>query len=148
MLRKIHEENKGGKTTSKKKKRDGRRFKSDKLDMTFRSSWEVELAELMTDLEIEFKYEPFRYYYRAERTSYLPDFYLPQYNIYIEVKGYMDNLSAKRCRLFRKYQLCDFGFFLYMAEERKLILEDANLLFTYLEIASQEHLIVKAMEDY
>ena len=114
--------------------------------MTFRSSWEVELAELMTDLGIEFKYEPFRYYYRAEQCSYLPDFYLPQFNVYIEVKGYMDKLSAKRCRLFRKYQLVDFGFFLYMAEERKLILDEPNLLFTYLEIASQEHLKVKAME--
>lgn len=117
---------------------NGRKFVSQKLGMTFRSNWEIELAELLHELGIEFEYEPRRFYFRAEGESYLPDFYLPQYNVWIEVKGYMDKRSLKRCKLFKKYCGAEYGFFLYEKEERELILKSPALLFTYIEIAQKE----------
>lgn len=137
MLTKIHEMNKRGKPKSKTY-RDGRRFFSEKLGVNFRSNWEVELAELMTELGITWEYEPERVYFRAERESYLPDFYLPQYNLWIEVKGYMDERSLRRIKLFRKYYGATSGFFLYEKEERDLILKNPQLLITYLKIAKSE----------
>jgi hypothetical protein len=117
---------------------NGRKFVSEKLKMTFRSNWEIELAELLHELGIEFEYEPERFYFRAEKESYLPDFYLPEYNTWIEVKGYMDKKSLRRVKLFKKYYGAEYGFFLYEKEERELILKSPALLFTYIEIAQKE----------
>lgn len=123
-----------------KREIDGRRFWSEKLQMPFRSNWEIELAELMTDLEIKWEYEPERFYFRAESESYLPDFYLPEWNVWIEVKGYMDKRSERRCRLFRAYHGAETGFFLYMKEERENILKKPELLFACLEVAQEVQL--------
>lgn len=126
------------KQLGKSKTPRGRKFISEKLGMTFRSNWEIELAELMTELGIQWVYEPERFYFRAEKESYLPDFYLPEYNVWIEVKGWMDKRSLKRVKLFKKYHKAEFGFFLYEKEERELILKNPALLFTYIEIAQKE----------
>lgn len=118
---------------------ESRKFFSAKLDMYFRSSWEVELAEILTELGIAFEFEPERFFFDVEKESYLPDFYLTEYNVWIEVKGYMDKRSEKRCKLFKKHLGAETGFFLYMKEERELILKSPELLFTYIEIAQEEH---------
>ena len=125
---------------AKNKKTDGRRFVSEKLGMAFRSKWEIELAELMTDLGIEWVYEPERVYFRAEGESYVYDFYLPEYNVVIEVKGYMDKKSQRRIRLFRKYYKHKYGFFLYEKEERDLIIIKGmtEVLLQLIEIAQKE----------
>jgi len=125
---------------NKAKQKDGRRFISEKLQMAFRSNWEIELAELMSELGIEFEYEPERFYFRAEHESYLPDFYLPEYNVWIEVKGYMDKRSLKRVKLFQKYHGAEYGFFLFEKEERDLVVLKGmtEVLLQYIEIAQQE----------
>jgi hypothetical protein len=116
---------------------EGRKFYSEKADMYFRSNWEIELAERLIELGIAFEYEPKRFYFRAERESYLPDFYLPEYNCWIEVKGYMDNRSLKRVKLFKKYYR-DTPFFLYEKEERELTLNNPAILYTLIEVALKE----------
>ena len=126
------------KQLGRKKQDSGRRFISEKLGIAFRSTWEIELAELMTELGIEWQYEPQRVYFREEHESYLPDFYLPEYNVWIEVKGYMDKRSLRRCKLFKKHFGGTYGFFLYEKEERELVLNNPALLFTYIEIAQRE----------
>lgn len=118
--------------------RDGRRFWSHELQMNFRSTWEVELAEIMTHLGITWEYEPERVYFREEHESYLCDFWLPEYNCWIEIKGFMDKRSEKRCKLFKKYYGAKHGYFIYMKEERELVLKDPEMLFAYIEIATKE----------
>lgn len=113
-------------------------FVSEKLKMSFRSNWEIELAELMHDLGIRFKYEPKRFYFEVERESYLPDFYLPDYNVWIEVKGFMDKRSAKRIKLFRKHYKGEYGFFLYEKNERELILDNPFFIFALIGAAQRE----------
>jgi len=120
-----------------KSKGNGRRFVSQKLQMTFRSNWEIELAEIMTELGIAFEYEPKRFYFRKEHESYLPDFFLPDYNCWIEVKGYMDKRSLRRCKLFKQYFRGKVAFFLFEKEERELTLKSPALLFTYIEAAQE-----------
>jgi len=124
---------------SVKAREEGFRFWSTKLGRGFRSSWEVELAELMTELGIRWEYEPKRFHFWRERESYLPDFYLPDYNVWIEVKGYMDRKSARRIRLFKKYYGKEYGFLLYEAVERELVKKNPSVLLVLLEVAQKEH---------
>lgn len=139
MLSQIHRDRQTPKGKPRKSAyKNGLRFFSEKENKLFRSTWEIELAELLTSLGIPYEYEPQRYYYRDHRESYLPDFYLPTYNVYLEVKGWMDKRSLKRCNLFRKYQGDQFGFLLYEKEERELILNDPQLIYTYIDIAQEE----------
>lgn len=138
-LIKIHLDRQSPKDKPKKKAyKNGLRFYSEVEQMMFRSTWEVELAELLTSLGITYEYEPTRFFYKDHKESYLPDYYLPEYNTFIEVKGFMDRRSAKRCNLFRKYQGATYGFLLYEKEERELVLREPALLFTYLGIAQEE----------
>lgn len=138
-LLKIHLDRQSPKDKPKKKAyKNGLRFYSEKEDRMFRSTWEVELAELLTSLGITYEYEPQRFYYRDHKESYLPDYYLPEYDTFIEVKGYMDKRSLKRCNLFRKYQGATYGFLLYEKEERELILNEPALIYTYLGVAQEE----------
>lgn len=54
----------------------------------FRSSYENKLVELLNKLGLEWKYEEltFKYNYKDKLRRYTPDFYLPKYNLIIEVK--------------------------------------------------------------
>jgi hypothetical protein len=56
-----------------------------------RSSWEAEVAKLLDNLDLKWEYEPFYVkYFNTEKklmSNTLPDFYLPKYNLIIEVKG-------------------------------------------------------------
>ncbi|KAB2380171.1 PDDEXK family nuclease [Bacillus toyonensis] len=138
-LLKIHLDRQSpSKYPKKKAYKEGLRYFSEKENRMFRSTWEVELAELLTSLGIAYEYEPVRFYYKNHKESYLVDFYLPEYDTFIEVKGYMDKRSLKRCNLFRKYQGATYGFFLYEKEERELILNEPALIYTYLGIAQEE----------
>jgi len=51
----------------------------------FRSTWEANLARILNYLGIKWEYESRRIF--LNDCSYLPDFYLPDFKIYIEVKG-------------------------------------------------------------
>lgn len=126
-----------GKT--KKSDSQGRRFWSERLQKPFRSNWEIEIAELLTELGIEWTYEPKRFYFRAERESYLPDFYLNDYNCWLEVKGYMDKRSEKRCRLFKKYHEHETGFFLVMKSELELLRQEPKMIYALIDSAIKEH---------
>ena len=126
-------------TNKTKRVNRGRKFISEKLNMEFRSNWEIELAELMTELGINWEFEPERFYFRGEKESYLPDFFLPDHNCWIEVKGYMDKRSLRRVKLFKKYHGKNTAFFLYEKQERELVLKDPKMLYMYIEIAEREY---------
>lgn len=90
------------------------------LNQYFRSAWEANVARILNHLNIEWKYEYKRFNFDNEHEgvlSYQPDFYLPDYDKWIEVKGWMDNKSKKRLNLFKKY---------YKTEYEKLYLIDES----------------------
>ena len=53
-------------------------------------SWELLVAKWLDDNNIKWtnKVSPFKYIWNHDEHLYFPDFYLPQHNWYIEVKGY------------------------------------------------------------
>lgn len=126
--------------TKQVNKNKNTKYFSERFGINFRSTWENELANVLADLDITFEYEPRRFFFRDHQESYLPDFYLPQYNCWVECKGYMDKRSEKRCKLFKKYHKKEFGYFLWMKEERALTLKNPEIIYTFLEIAEEERL--------
>lgn len=90
------------------------------LSHYFRSAWEANIARILNYYSILWEYECRRFDFEEEESevlSYQPDFYLPQYDIWIEVKGWMDDKSKKRLELFEMYYPCEF---------KKLLLIDSQ----------------------
>jgi len=68
-----------------------------------RSTWERKVADWLFDNGIEYEYELIRFEFN-EYCSYCPDFYLPVYDLYIEVKGYMTDKNVLQHFMFRKME--------------------------------------------
>lgn len=84
---------------TKKLYRSGRR--SDLNNVYFRSCMEANFARILTYKNIEYDFET-KSFPLSNGTSYTPDFFLPKSNCYIELKGYMWPIAAKKLELFKK----------------------------------------------
>lgn len=86
-----------------------RQFKAhfrDDLNTKFRSSWEANVARWFNAHGIQWEYEPrvFRFDRIKRGTkTYIPDFWLPQENVWVEVKGYLPNRDRTKLKRFRLY---------------------------------------------
>ena len=66
----------------------------------FYSTWEANVARVFNLVNINWRYAP-KIFDLGEHT-YRPDFYLSDFDIFIEVKNFMGNYSLQRDSLFRK----------------------------------------------
>jgi len=66
----------------------------------FRSSWEVIYAKELDSIGIKWLYESKTF--DLGNTTYTPDFYLPETNEYIEIKGYKSEVFIKKFELFKQ----------------------------------------------
>lgn len=66
----------------------------------FRSNWEVKTAQYFDQNNIEWLYES--KVFELSNTTYTPDFYLPQENKWVEVKGYWYDDAKEKFELFKK----------------------------------------------
>lgn len=64
-------------------------------DRFFRSKYEQMFANFLDYLEVEWEYES--HFFLVGRTIYVPDFYLPKKDIFVEVKGFW--LSSSRSKM-------------------------------------------------
>ncbi len=87
-------------------------------NIMFRSSWEVIIAKWLDKNKYVWKYEPKRFYFKD--CTYLPDFYVEELDSYIEVKGWWDEISIKKIKLFQKYH-----------PDKKLIIIDKSNINEY-----------------
>lgn len=65
-----------------------------------RSSWEIAYAKYLDRQHIKWLYES--KIFDLGNTTYTPDFYLPETNTYIEIKGYWRDDAKKKFKLFQK----------------------------------------------
>jgi hypothetical protein len=79
---------------------NGKRFLYKNVWM--RSTYEVECARQLDQSNVDWEYEPQRFWLEELQLTYLPDFYLPGFNIYLEVKGWMYPGSQEKIDAFRK----------------------------------------------
>lgn len=65
-----------------------------------RSSYEIKYAEYLDKNKIKWQYESKAF--DLGRTTYRPDFYLPEQDLWIEVKGWFTKKSKQKINLFKK----------------------------------------------
>ena len=102
--------------------------KREDLNQYFRSSWEANIARVLNCLNIQWKYEYRRFFFDENIkgiASYQPDFYLSDYDLWLEIKGWMDEKSKLRLELFSKQ---------YPVENSKLIIIDEKLYYSIQDI--------------
>lgn len=106
----------GGKPTSPKAARAKAGIRADLGDFYFYSRWEANFARLLNFLGIEWLYQPQIFDLGTQR--YTPDFYLPKYTLFIEIKNFLSDFSANRDKKFRER---------YPENKLKMILKDEYL---------------------
>ena len=64
--------------------------KTDGSIVDLQGSWEVKLAEFFDCNEVKWERNRvgYRYVFNDKESNYFPDFFLPHFNVYVEVKGY------------------------------------------------------------
>lgn len=91
---------------------------------TYRSRWEFYLAQVIELANIKFQYEP-ELFHLSKDVSYLPDFYIPSRDTYIECKGFLGSKDIVQLTLFAmKYRLLYVG-----GKEMELITGRSSLGF-------------------
>ncbi len=66
----------------------------------FRSNWELWFAQFLTLSRIKWQYESNTF--DLGNTTYTPDFYLPNFNMYVEIKGYFSEKAKEKIKIFKK----------------------------------------------
>lgn len=92
-------------------KRERKLICSHRIKPQYKSKLEVAFANFLKANEIEFDYEKYLLV-DEQSTIYLPDFYLPKKNIFIEVKG-----SIAYDRLYKYKRFKDCGVILLIADD-------------------------------
>jgi len=63
-------------------------------DLYLRSSWELEFAKYLDSLGIVYEYEKTRI--DLKDCTYTPDFYIPSFKMYVEIKGWVKDTFLKK----------------------------------------------------
>jgi len=66
----------------------------------FRSSWECNFVKWCDKNNIKWQYESKSF--NLGNCSYIPDFYLPEFNLYIEIKGWWRDKAKDKFKLFKQ----------------------------------------------
>lgn len=72
----------------------------------FRSSWEANMVRYWNWMKEPWEYEPRTFWFediKRGTRAYTPDFWLPQQGYYVEVKGYMDQVSRTKLERMTRY---------------------------------------------
>lgn len=95
----------------------GNRYKNTKtgyrsdIDVVTRSGWEADFLRICKSYNIPFEYEPYTFPFpvKTGTKSYTPDIYFPKDDSYLEIKGYLDNISRIKLKRFKKYYPLEFA---------------------------------------
>lgn len=72
-----------------------------------RGTWELRVAEELNKQNIVWVRKKYLKYYDGYEKTYTPDFFLPEKNIYIEVKGYFSDADKRKINLVNEYNSID-----------------------------------------
>ena len=111
----------GGMPTSPRAARAKAGIREDLGDIYFYSRWEANFVRLLNFLDITWEYQPKTFNLMTQ--NYTPDFYLPQYDLYVEIKNFLSDYSAVRDQKFR--QLYPHLKLLLILKENYLKLQDS-----------------------
>ena len=103
---------------------------------TFRGRWEVLFAEFLDLKNVKWQYEPRRFYFKDELFTYLPDFYLPDMDLWIEVRGRIGKMDEKKTNSF-----IDLGYNLIIIEQSEI-----NTIWRHLDNKNNQNQIKRYIE--
>lgn len=72
----------------------------------FRSAWEANYARYLDFIGVKWEYEKHSFEFETIKKGtrfYIPDFYLPEDDIWVEVKGYLRNKAKTKLSRFKRY---------------------------------------------
>lgn len=75
------------------------------LRVCMHSSWEVKFAQCLDKWKIKWSYESRKFIVGKGKYPgrvYTPDFYLPEFDLYVEIKGYLRKDNKRKLQQFRK----------------------------------------------
>lgn len=100
----------------------------DDIGQSFRSSWESNVCRVFIAHGIRYQFEPMKFEYPVKRgnKSYVPDFFLPDTNEWLEVKGYLDPNSKTKLKRFKKYYPDEFSRLIVVTGSSKASLDFFN----------------------
>lgn len=83
------------------------------LNHVIRSMWEYHFALVLKSYDILYEFEPKLFTYPVKRGNkgYVPDFYLPKTDEFVELKGYLDSNSAVKLHRFKTHYPDEFSRF-------------------------------------
>ena len=65
----------------------------------FRSDYELQVAKFLAERKVKFDYEKIKITYQPKPKTYVPDFYLPEQDIYVEAKGFFSPADRQKMLL-------------------------------------------------
>lgn len=71
-------------------------------DIKMRSSWETKYAEWLDKKGFTWSYEPKTFFLERSKLFYIPDFFVKEFNSYVEIKGYMRGNSKTKIDEFKQ----------------------------------------------
>ncbi|HLC58664.1 MAG TPA: hypothetical protein VJI68_02290 [Candidatus Nanoarchaeia archaeon] len=110
-----------------------------------RSKWELDVAKFLDKNNISWLYEPFPVPYldnNKEKHVTIPDFYLPKYNLIIEVKGLRKDFISSYTinNKIEGIKKAGFKFYLWMEKEIQMIRKNnTNLLLNSIKILENKN---------
>ncbi len=104
----------GGQPTSPRAARAKAGIRSDLGDIYFYSRWEANFARLLNSLSIQWNFQPRTF--DLINQKYTPDFYLPNQDIYVEIKNFLSDFSYQRDKRFRELYP-DINLYLLLKED-------------------------------
>tara|TARA_R100000306_G_C4336484_1_gene123018 strand:+ start:69 stop:434 length:366 start_codon:yes stop_codon:yes gene_type:complete len=85
----------------------------------FRSAFEFNFATFLDREHIPYEYELVKFKYKPKKRTYTPDFYLPDYKMYIETKGlFVTEDRAKHLLMQEQYPDLDIRFVFQNAKNK------------------------------
>lgn len=102
LPRKTVPEGRGVRSQKARIGRNGSMRASSARKAGFRSGIELAIARSLTSKNISYEYEKTKLTYIPKPRIYVPDFYLPEQKMFIEVKGYFDKGDRVKMQLIKE----------------------------------------------
>lgn len=122
-------------------------------DTFFRSKTEANYARYLKFVNVKWEYEPKMFVFekiRRGNISYTPDFYLPEEDRWVEVKGWFNPKSITKTKRFKKYFPDEFKKLTLVAQSKKTIVIATTLgipiIEDYREIKNKVSRLIEGWE--
>jgi len=104
----------GSQPTSPRAARAKAGIRKDLGTFYFYSRWEANFARILNLLKIKWEFQPKTFDLKTQK--YTPDFYLPEYDLFVEIKNFLSDFSKERDDKFRE-NYPELNLFLLLKED-------------------------------